>query len=421
VIEKHQAQGTKHKEPSTRNQAQGTKHKEQGTRNKEQGTRNKEQGTRNKEPSMPPDPKSNPHMPQLDGLRALAVLAVLAFHWIPGIGTLFGASLGELGVDLFFVLSGFLITGILLDARAVNPGENLHVLRQFYLRRFLRIFPLYYATFVLLALLDIPPFRDAFGWHLLYLQNFYQWVHGRGMWGSHLWTLAVEEQFYLLWPFIVLFAPKTHLRFLLALPILVGPVFRHLCWTNGSAGDPTILLPGAVDTLALGGTLALAMRSLPPRSVSRLACSGLLLGGLFLGLSHLFENLALNAVRHTAWGLVFTWLIWRSAIGIPGLPGRLLESRPATYLGSPMASMCSTDFPARSGSGFSTRPLSPGYRIFDRLGLPHNLMDSFAVNLAWHVIFTFTVAILSWHLFEAPINRLKRFFSYQTKSFQPII
>src|ERR1035437_2395102 len=91
------------------------------------------------------------HMTQIDGLRAFAVLAVVWFHWIPFTIRPFGISLGEIGVNLFFVLSGFLITGILLDARGECAKENFLILKQFYFRRFLRIFPLYYAAIVMLA------------------------------------------------------------------------------------------------------------------------------------------------------------------------------------------------------------------------------------------------------------------------------
>jgi peptidoglycan/LPS O-acetylase OafA/YrhL len=136
-------------------------------------------------------------------------------------------------------------------------------------------------------------------------------------------------------------------------------------------------------------------------------------------LIQLFDYLVLSAFRHTAWSLVLTWLIWRAAMGFPGLLGRILGSRPATYLGKISYGVYVIHgFPAAIWIWFFYSAPIPGYRIFDRLGLPPNLMDSFAVNLAWHVIFTFTVAILSWKLFEAPINRLKRFFPYQKEPFE---
>jgi peptidoglycan/LPS O-acetylase OafA/YrhL len=106
------------------------------------------------------------HMPQLDGLRTLAVAAVIWSHWVPAYQ--FGFEWGLMGVNLFFVLSGFLITGILLDSRAgaERPGGRWFAIRQFYARRVLRIFPLFYMTLALLVLLNIRPVRQTLVWHV---------------------------------------------------------------------------------------------------------------------------------------------------------------------------------------------------------------------------------------------------------------
>ncbi len=151
------------------------------------------------------------HLPELDGLRGLAIALVLAFHFredLPGhpvllLPTVFGWS----GVDLFFVLSGFLITRILLRTR-LEPGY----FRNFYMRRALRIFPLYYATLAVCSLL----LRFAPAWRAilpgaadmrldwLYLDNWTPLLttaDQRGL--SHFWSLAIEEQFYWMWPLVV--------------------------------------------------------------------------------------------------------------------------------------------------------------------------------------------------------------------------
>lgn len=117
------------------------------------------------------------YMKQLDGLRAFAVFAVLYVQYLPDKKYwLFGIYWGEFAVRLFFVLSGFLITGILLKCRqyvALEQQTALLVLRQFYIRRFLRIFPLFYITLALAAVINIPPVRETIYWHILYLSNFY--------------------------------------------------------------------------------------------------------------------------------------------------------------------------------------------------------------------------------------------------------
>src|SRR5262245_50147613 len=120
-------------------------------------------------PLKRPTPQSE-HLPQLDSVRALAVLGVLAAHWLPANWT-YIIPIGTISVRVFFVLSGFLITGILLRSRqqAAASGAKWHSLRQFYVRRFLRIFPLFYAVLAVIAILDVPLVRQSFPWHLCYL------------------------------------------------------------------------------------------------------------------------------------------------------------------------------------------------------------------------------------------------------------
>ncbi|MDQ3195760.1 MAG: acyltransferase, partial [Pseudomonadota bacterium] len=107
------------------------------------------------------------YIKQLDALRAFAVLAVLWSHYVPRKYSFLGINLGEFGVRLFFGLSGFLITGILLASRqrVLSGSENIaSALRQFYIRRSLRIFPVFYATLAAMFLLKIPPVRETFAW-----------------------------------------------------------------------------------------------------------------------------------------------------------------------------------------------------------------------------------------------------------------
>lgn len=166
---------------------------------------------------------SRHHLQELDGLRGFAILLVLCSHLVslpPGgrspfvdrlVGMILG--LGWVGVDLFFVLSGFLITGILVQSRG-GP----HYFRNFYARRSLRIFPLYYlflaiATFIsplLLSPESILTLPKEHAWvYWLYLSNF----GGKPSEAfAHTWSLAVEEQFYLVWPAIVFFAKPVAMR-----------------------------------------------------------------------------------------------------------------------------------------------------------------------------------------------------------------
>jgi len=222
-------------------------------------------------PSSPPAPGA--HHPALDGLRGVAVLMVLAFHFlhIDGEGGVVERALlsatrtGWAGVDLFFVLSGFLITGILLDARG-GPSY----FRAFYARRVLRIFPLYYAYLAVLFLalpllfpsLDVK--RETQGWLWSYLGNVLFAREGgfqASPFTGHFWSLAVEEQFYLAWPLLVWMLPRKRLA-VLCLGLVAGAFALRLGIhrTTFNSTAAYVLTPARMDTLALGALVAIAAR-----------------------------------------------------------------------------------------------------------------------------------------------------------------
>ena len=219
------------------------------------------------------------YIPAFDGLRAVAILWVIVHN--ASVDTLLHNNLaitkvvelltnmGWLGVQLFFVLSGFLITGILLDGKKRQPREEF---KRFYARRFLRIFPIYYAFLVLVILLGFlgghaPGWARAanqhMGWFLVYLNNWVQPFQDIGL--SHLWSLAVEEQFYLLWPMVIILLPFSRLYWICGALILLAPVFRFgvMEWvtdTKLAGGLAYVLTPARMDALAIGAALAISMR-----------------------------------------------------------------------------------------------------------------------------------------------------------------
>lgn len=206
------------------------------------------------------------YYPALDGIRGLAILLVVLFH---NFGFMSYFSFGWLGVDLFFVLSGFLITDILM--RSLGQ-ENF--LRNFYMRRALRIFPLYYLSLVIFLVI-LPAFKsfpvnldyyvDNQWWFWTYLQN---WLFILKKTSStdilhHLWSLAVEEQFYLIWPLIILIVRKPRLLLLfMVVVLLLFILIRYIIWEKQieNLAYFNLYTFSRIDGIAIGSMTALVHR-----------------------------------------------------------------------------------------------------------------------------------------------------------------
>jgi peptidoglycan/LPS O-acetylase OafA/YrhL len=229
------------------------------------------------EPAAKGGAASPPHgekIPALDGFRGLAIAVVLLSHFLwkrpewqytPWWKLL---QSGWLGVDLFFVLSGFLITGILLRSR----GKPRYF-STFYRRRVLRIFPLYYAavlgTWLWVVFVEGTPDwhrgYDHFAWLFLFVPDLAialknSWLYHSDLFNlNHLWSVAVEEQFYLVWPFLIRWLPGRWLVGLCAALLLAGPYLREFTdWITGTHYDlTTYAMPYCrLDGLATGSLLA---------------------------------------------------------------------------------------------------------------------------------------------------------------------
>jgi peptidoglycan/LPS O-acetylase OafA/YrhL len=247
-------------------------------------------------------------MPGLDTLRGVAVLAVVTYHglhwWLPpatsispGVKLLSSlASPGWLGVNLFFVLSGFLITGILLETRT-RPDYW----RNFYTRRILRIFPLYFVVLLILRLQGISWTYLLLS--LFYLSNFTVALHVPDNYGP-LWSLAVEEQFYLIWPLLVRRLSSRTLAIVCLGSISLSPLLRFLSASRiVPLGDPYSTTWLVSDNLAAGALIAILLRSpLATTARVRTATAGLaLLGTVFLALGFHLHLMS----RSTAAGSAF--------------------------------------------------------------------------------------------------------------------
>ena len=355
---------------------------------------------------------SSTYMPQLDALRAIAVLAVMFHHFVPARAQwpLFAAiSFGQLGVKLFFVLSGFLITGILLRARSKlgdQPRAVLSALAGFYARRSLRIFPLYYLVIAVCLVLNVPPVRDELLWLATYTLNLrisYQGWYPEHV--AHFWSLAVEEQFYLLWPWVVLFAPSRRLGLIALVCAAFGPAYRALAMLLEFQGEAYFTFTlSSFDALGAGALLAIVSRGdRVSDDLRRLLARRLLPGAaLFAGLLSAGNAGAAGLLRDiffdTAIALVFVSIIGIVSVGVGGFAGRFLESRVMTYLGR----------------------ISYGLYVYHALLKDWIYQYGVARGVEWEAAsffvaasaITVAVAALSWHLFERPLNELKNRFPY---------
>lgn len=337
-------------------------------------------------------------MPQLDALRTFAVMAVIVSHTMTFRGHLFGTY----GVTLFFVLSGFLITGILLQCRdqaTVSNHSRITLLRQFYIRRFLRIFPLYYLVLTILFVCRYEPVVDNAFWFFGYLANFR--VADPAIWASsvtHFWSLAVEEQFYLIWPWIVFWLPPRILPWFAMAMVATGPISRAIGASAGMTQHELWVAPlSCLDALGMGAILAIAERRGWMAQIRRFS----LFSGVGLTALLLLCRLKLPTAAPALWSLgpalLAAWLVASAARGFTGTLGRLATWGPILWTGT----IC---------YGIYVYHL-PIIMLAHQTGyVEHDLALFLTVTIT-----SVGIAALSWYVFERPINELKRHFPYAPK------
>lgn len=198
---------------------------------------------------------------QIDGLRCFAVFGVLIWHFIRFNNVYIGRIPFGYGVDLFFIISGFLITKILLinKEKIGNKETSIKsVLKSFYLRRTLRIFPIYYLTIVYLLIINFQNTRQVWRWLVTYTTNFYLSFDYPYI-GSfnHLWSLAVEEQFYLVWPLLIFLVPRKYTLGTIISVITSALLFKIFYFVSfGSSAAINALTISCADSLGFGALIA---------------------------------------------------------------------------------------------------------------------------------------------------------------------
>ncbi len=294
-------------------------------------------------PSIRPRLKS-PYQPQLDGLRALAIMGVLFEHFGVGMPTLLRC--GPLGVRFFFVLTGYFITLSLWRVQAEiaqNPEGGFLPLGRYYLARLLRIGPPFYLALLIGAVFGIEEVRTNFIWLATFqANNHFAFL---GYWpGSiaHFWSLAVQEQFYMLWPIVVLTLPRRWFIPAMAAFILFGLGFRIFCIvTETSTITRWVTLFGCVDSFAVGALIAYLkeskrLQNLPLLSPTILFALPLAaFACFFLGraLMTLSENNVWLALTESVDEIFLAWLLAMSITGVKGRYGAILSWTPLVYLG----------------------------------------------------------------------------------------
>ena len=348
----------------------------------------------------------DPRIAALDGLRGVAVLAVVLAHnmpWTTGDSRtwFYTIALAPAGVRLFFVLSGYLITRALLEScTASSDVARGTILKRFYIRRLLRLMPVYYGTLILGGVLGFAAIRETGIYYALYLSNIYTAVtgiHHRGF--AHFWSLAVEEQFYLFWPMLVVFLTRASLRHVGIGLVVMAFGLRWWLFAADNSLAAYMLMPTRLDALGVGALCAIAEAS--ARAGSRLLFGGLsAVAALALcewtGYAH-GQAWHLNAAEIAS--VIFcAGLVVVAARGVRSILTDALTLPPMVSLGRISYAVYVFHF------------LIPElYALIARAGGPTLLPELHGgQRLAMVAIPTIALAAASWHLFERPIGTYYR-------------
>lgn len=331
------------------------------------------------------------YFPRIDALRAFAVMGVIISHWFYQVEWIYALRLGRLGVDLFFVISGFLITRILFFQKEnESPGPAL---KTFYARRVLRIFPVYYLVVVLSVIFHKGLVREALPWNLTYTSNFFMlkiesWVGVI----THFWSLSVEEQFYLVWPFLLLLTRPPFLPHVFVGSIILGVMSRLFFWVMDWDYLYVVIFPtSCLDVLATGALLAWFYENRSPEQFEALVKNRLgLLGGLILlVLLYLPNNPFEPVCFRIAESLVFFFVVGRAALGERA-------NKQLIFLGK------------ISYSVYLFHNFIPG--IFMGMAWPTNIYLRAGIEFVALIL----ISYLSYRLIEKPLNSLKKHFPYSS-------
>lgn len=350
------------------------------------------------------------HYSQLDGLRCFAILFVMVAHWIAWDtnNILIKNIPWSHGVILFFVLSGYLISNILFELKEkIDAGltTRLQALKTFYYRRFLRIFPIYYLLIFYLFYINYENTREIFPWLVTYTSNILECKTGDYVGNfNHFWSLAVEEQFYIIWPFLILFVKQNKLMRLILGFMLISFISRLCChlisngnWMLASYFTPNLFLP-----LSLGALLAYSKRYKPSLSSFFDNTYFLYISAIFYSFAYYLFHVKLQVVIFDvlfdeylfSFSCVF-FISKASSNGFKWFGKWVLEHNLVTFTGKISYGLYVYHLFV---IGFFWNYLSPKFKL--------HVDNKHAIWLIYFLV-TYFLAILSFYIIEKPINKLK--------------
>ncbi len=340
------------------------------------------------------------YKPHIDSLRAIAVFLVLVQHWFDT-----ALPVGRWGVILFFVVSGYLITGNIQRLQSQNL-PLAHLAFQFFARRTARLLPAYYLLVCIWSLVS-SQMRSDFWWYLLYGSNFLLETRQHWIAMTASWSLAVEEQFYFVWFFVVTLASRHRLVFVLAAMLILGPVCRYVYAVQANPFGQ--YMPWSnLDALAIGALLCVQeMRGFSLPSRLRPWGLGFLLAivAILIGLD--WAATTKEALSPLAIALLCVALLRQAKNSFRGLVGQLMGSPSLVYLGKISYGIYLYHM--------LTNALAANFAKIDVPGMAQMFAGQSAVGFVVHIGLTVILAALSFHFFELPIRqKVSRHFS--TKS-----
>lgn len=345
---------------------------------------------------------------------------VIIFHWVPDAHS-FLLPLGSWGVELFFVLSGFLITKILLESRTKAEKEKigkLHVVKNFLLRRSLRIFPIYYLSLIVIFFFDranVSGLKDNILYFVGYASNILYFKSQHFNYPmAHFWSLAVEEQFYIVWPWFILFLPWKHVKPYLMVCVVFGIASRIILAQLFETHEVTVdvLTPTCFDSFSIGGLFSYYVFSeknninivIKKINIAGIAAFVLMMAFLVAG----YNQFAF--LHRTLDSIFFLALIANAYKGYQGIAGVVANNKVLIYLGKISYGL----YIYHLITPWLTKIIcSVGLKISN--GVIHSIIRVYN-NAALAPKFTYDLAILlgvstiSWYFVEIPINRYKHLF-----------